>query len=67
MPIQTDMPFHLVGGTVDDKQNFKTKAEMKACPEDDLSDTAMCTCDEDGMLYVYNKNYEVSDETWNRG
>lgn len=63
MPIQADMPFHLVGRTIDAKQNFKTKAEMKACPEDDLSDTAMCTCDEDGILYVYNKNNEVNPET----
>ena len=61
--IQADMPFHLIGGSLDDKQNFKTLEEMKNCPEDSLGKTAMCTNDEDGKIYVFNINNEVSEET----
>ena len=61
--IQADMPFHLIGGSLDDKQNFKTLEEMKNCPEDSLGKTAMCTNDEDGKMYVFNINNEVSEET----
>ena len=61
--VQLDMQFHIVGKTVDDKQNFKTIAEMKAYPELQLSKTAMATNDEDGKLYVYNVNNEVNENT----
>lgn len=61
--VQLDMQFHIVGKTVDDKQNFKTIAQMKAYPELQLSKTAMATNDEDGKLYVYNVNNEVNENT----
>ena len=61
--VQLDMQFHIVGKTVDDKQNFKTIAEMKAYPEVQLSKTAMATNDEDGKLYIYNINNEVNENT----
>ena len=55
MAIITDLSFLLENkGTLDAKQNFKTIAEMKAFDERFLSDTAVCTCDEDGSLYIFD-------------
>ena len=55
MAIITDLSFLLENkGTLDAKQNFKTIADMKAFDERFLSDTAVCTCNEDGSLYIYN-------------
>ena len=55
MAIITDLSFLLENkGTLDAKQNFKTIAEMKAFDKRFLSDTAVCTCDEDGSLYIFN-------------
>ena len=55
MAIITDLSFLLENkGTLDAKQNFKTIAEMKAFDERFLSDTAVCTCNEDGSLYIFN-------------
>ena len=63
MPIQSDMSFYYKGGALDDKQNFKTKAEMKNFPEEDLGKTAMATCNDDGGLYIYNINNVSNEKT----
>ena len=55
MAIITDLSFLLENkGTLDAKQNFKTIADMKAFDERFLADTAVCTCNEDGSLYIFN-------------
>ena len=62
--VKVDLPFELQNNSpVDAKQNFKTLAEMKNFDERFLSDTAMCTCDEDGKLYVFNKLNTVDPDT----
>ena len=62
--VKVDLPFELQNNSpVDAKQNFKTLAEMKNFDERFLSDTAMCTCDEDGKLYVFNKLNTVDTTT----
>ena len=62
--VKVDLPFELQNNSpVDAKQNFKTLAEMKNFDERFLSDTAMCTCDEDGKLYVFNKLNTVDTST----
>lgn len=62
--VKVDLPFELQNNSpVDAKQNFKTLAEMKNFDERFLSDTAMCTCDEDGKLYIFNKLNTVDTTT----
>ena len=62
--VKVDLPFELQNNSpVDAKQNFKTLAEMKNFDERFLSDTAMCTCDEDGKLYVFNKLNTIDTTT----
>lgn len=62
--VKVDLPFELQNNSpVDAKQNFKTLAEMKNFDERFLSDIAMCTCDEDGKLYVFNKLNTVDTTT----
>ena len=62
--ISVDLPFLISNKTpLDAKQNFATKSEMKDFDTMLLSDTAMCTCDEDGKLYVYNINNTEDGET----
>ena len=62
--VKVDLPFELQNNSpVDAKQNFKTLAEMKNFDERFLSDTAMCTCDEDGKLYIFNKLNTVDPDT----
>ena len=62
--ISVDLPFLISNKTpLDAKQNFATKSEMKDFDTMLLSDTAMCTCDEDGKLYVYNINNTEDSET----
>ncbi len=62
--ISVDLPFLISNKTpLDVKQNFVTKLEMKEFNTMLLSDTALCTCDEDGRLYIYNVNNTEDSET----
>lgn len=48
---------------LDDRQLFKTKADMKAFPESALPTLYDAFCEEDGNKYVFNKANEVNEET----
>lgn len=61
--IQADMPFYLIGGSLDAKQNFPTIITMKEANEEDFGKTALCTNDEDGCIYVFNINNSVDPDT----
>lgn len=62
--INVDLPFLISNKTpLDVKQNFKTLEEMKNFDITLLSDTAMCTCDEDGNLYIFNINNSEDPNT----
>ncbi len=68
MSIQADMGFYRVGGPADDKQRFKTLAEMKAISDADMDGTGICTCNEDGGFYVFNPQNAIDEYTgrWRR-
>ena len=48
---------------LDDRQLFKTKADMKAFPESALPTLYDAFCEEDGNKYVFNKANEINEET----
>lgn len=62
--INVDLPFLLKNDSpVDKKQHFATLQEMKDFDERFLSATAIATCDETGLLYVYNSTNSVDANT----
>ena len=59
--IQADMPFYLIGGSLDTKQNFPTIIAMKEANEEDFGKTALCGKNQFGACLFISGDIDQGD------
>lgn len=63
MAIKTTQGFKITSNDPIDANLTLTKAEMKSVNEDLIPDKYLTVCQDDGQLYIYNKDNTADDNT----